>query len=568
MTAMRASALLRIACALAALALPGALAAQDTGDDDSAVEGVAGDPASDGADASATSSYRRPEIHPYIAAGQVLTQELAPGNDTVTYTTLAAGVDASIAGRNSAAAVSLRYERRFGWDDSSVDDDTISGVARAGVGLVEGVSLEAGGMAARTHIEGNGSSNLGGLDGFDDSSSQTYAAYAGPSVHTMAGDVEIEGHYRLGYAKVEAPDLVVSAPTPERVDVFDESTMHAAYLRAGVAPDTVLPVGVGVGGGWTQQDVSNLDQRIHDAYVRADVMVPVSPSVALVGGVGYEDVEISSRDARRDADGDPVIGPDGRYVTDKSAPRQIAYQTDGLIWDVGVMWRPSRRTALEAYVGHRYDSMNYRGSFSYAPDSRSSFNLTVYDTISGYGGMLVDQLAALPADFDAFRNAISGEIGGCVASLEGGNCIAGALGSIRSAAFRSRGVAGSYAVDFGRTQAGIGMGYDQRKFIAAQGTVLAPADGLTDETVWLAGYASTRLDARSNISLNAYANWFRSEFDLSGDSIAYNVSLAYDREIARRLTGTAAFGIDGVVREDFPDFMSASGLLGLRYTFF
>jgi hypothetical protein len=571
MTAMRASALLRIACALAALGLPGALAAQDAGDDGSAVaasdEGGVEDGAGDATGASAP-SYRRPEIHPYIAAGQVLTQELAPGNDTVTYTTLAAGIDASIAGRNSAAAVSLRYERRFGYGDSAVDDDTISGVARVGVGLVEGVSLEAGGMAARTHIEANGSSNLGGLDGFDDASSQTYAAYAGPSVHTMAGDVEIEGHYRLGYAKVEAPDVVVAAPTPQRVDVFDESTTHAAYLRAGVAPDTVLPVGVGVGGGWTRQDVSNLDQRINDAFVRADVMVPVSPSVALVGGVGYEDVEISSRDALRDADGDPVIGPDGRYVTDKSAPRQIAYQTDGLIWDVGVMWRPSRRTALEAYVGHRYDSMNYRGSFSYAPNARSSFNLTVYDTISGYGGMLVDQLAALPAQFDAFRNPISGEIGGCVASLEGGNCIASALGSIRSAAFRSRGVAGSYAVDFGRVQAGVGMGYDQRKFIAAQGTVLASADGLTDETVWLAGYASTRLDARSNLSLNAYANWFQSEFDLSGDSIAYNVTLAYDREIARRLTGTAAIGLDGVVREDVPDFLSASGLLGLRYTFF
>ena len=35
----------------------------------------------------------------------------------------------------------------------------------------------------------------------------------------------------------------------------------------------------------------------------------------------------------------------GRFVTNEAAPRQIAYETDGLIWDAGVLWRPSRRTA-------------------------------------------------------------------------------------------------------------------------------------------------------------------------------------------------------------------------------
>ena len=563
---MRVSAPLRIAYVLAAFALPGAVMAQDVGEgDESGLEAPADEV---GAEAASASQRTAPEIHPYIEAGQVLTQELSPGNETVTYTAVAVGVDASIAGRNSAAAVSLRYERRFGYGDEEVDDDTLSGIARVGVRVVDGVTLEAGGMAARTHIEGNGSVSLGGVDVIDESSSQIYAAYAGPSVHTMAGDVEVEGHYRIGYAKVEAPEFVAVSPGAQPVDVFDESTTQMAYARAGVAPDTVAPVGLGIGGGWTRQDVSNLDQRIDDAYVRADVTVPVSPTLALVGGVGYEDVEVSSRDAVRDADGDPVIGPDGRYVTDESAPRQIAYETEGLIWDVGVLWRPSRRTSLEAYVGRRYDSWTVHGTFSYAPDSRSSFNLSVYDGINGFGGAMVNQLAGLPAQFDAFRNAVSGEIGGCVGSLEGGNCFASALGSIRSAAFRSRGVAASYALELGRTQVGIGGGYDRRTFLAAEDTVLAPQNGLADETIWLAGFASTRIDERSSLSLNAYANWFQSELDLAGNTINYSASLAYQRDLLRGLSGTAAVGLDGVVREDLPDFKSASGLLGLRYTFF
>ncbi len=50
---------------------------------------------------------------------------------------------------------------------------------------------------------------------------------------------------------------------------------------------------------------------------------------------------LASRDALRDANGVPVIGNDGRFVTDPSAPRRIAFDVDGLLWDVGVMWRPS-----------------------------------------------------------------------------------------------------------------------------------------------------------------------------------------------------------------------------------
>ncbi len=537
---------LRLACALAALALPAVAAAQE--------------------DAPDTSTGT--DITPYIEAAQVLTAQLEPFDDTVTFTALAAGVDAQVVGRNSAASVSVRYERRIGWDDDTVDGDTVSGLARAGIAVAQGVTLEAGALGSRTSVEGNGATSLGGFAGFDDSTSQIYSGYVGPSVHTMAGDLEVEGHYRFGYTRVEEPDALVLAPGAARADLFDESTTHNAYARVGVRPDVVAPVGVGIGGGWNQQDVANLDQRIQDRYVRADAILPVSPSFAVVGGVGYEDVEVSSRDAVRDGLGNPVIGPDGRFVTDESAPRQIAYQTDGLIWDAGVMWRPSRRTSLEAYVGRRYGTMSYHGTFAYAPSARESYNVAVYDNLTSFGGALINQLAGLPAQFDAFRNPITGEIGGCVASPESGSCFAGALASIRSAVFRSRGIAASHSLNLGDTQVGTGLGYDRRKFIAAPGTVLAPLNGATDENVWLAVFAATQLDRRSSVTTTASMNWFDNGRGLSTDNAAYNVSVAYRRSFLRGLSGTAAVALDGISRENLPDFLAASGLVGLRYSFF
>jgi hypothetical protein len=360
---------------------------------------------------------------------------------------------------------------------------------------------------------------------------------------------------------------VLLVPGEEAVDYFDDSTTHDAYARVGVRPNTIAPIGVGVGGGFVQQDISNLDQRIRDAHLRADVTLPVSPNLAFAGGIGYEDVEVSSRDAVRDANGDPIIGNDGRYITDENAPRRIAYATEGLIWDVGVLWRPSRRTSLEAYVGERYGDVNFHGSFSYAPNDHASVSAFAYDTISGFGGLALNQLAGLSSDFEAFRNPITGEIGGCVATTGGNGCFANALGSLNSAVFRSRGIGASMSVDIGRTQFGAGGGYDRRTFIAAQDTVLEDFDGLSDETVWYAAYASTQIDQVSSLSANLYTSWFESGFNRSSDVVGYSASLAYYRDILDGLTGTAAVGLDGVSRENLPDFMSVSGLLGLRYSF-
>ncbi len=509
------------------------------------------------------------EIHPYIEVAQIFTAQLEPVNDSVTYTSVAAGVDATTRGRNSAASASVRYERRFGYDNSFRDSDTVSGVARASVGLGSpNITIEGGALAARTRVDSNGVATTGAFAQNDRETSQVYSGYVGPSIRSRQGALEVEGHYRFGYTRVESPDVIVAVPAgPARVDLADESTTHMASARVGLAPRTVLPVGMGVGGGWNEQNTSNLDQRVRDRHARADVTLPVSESLALVGGVGYEDVEISSRDAQRDpVTGAPVIGSDGRYVTDKTAPRQIAYKTDGLIWDAGVMWRPSRRTSLQAFVGKRYDSTTYYGSFAYAPDSRSSLNISVYDGIQTFGGVITDRLAGLPAQFQAIRNPFSGDIGGCVASTQGNNCTGGAFGSLNSAVFRDRGVALSYGRDLGRTQFGLGAGYDRRKFIAATGTVLAAANGIVDENYWAAAYAGTRLDQRSSITANLYASMYDS--GLSGDrAIGYSASLAYARQLIAGLSGTAALGLDGVSQDNLPDLQSASALVGLRYTF-
>src|SRR3546814_1470234 len=60
---------------------------------------------------------RQIDVSPYLEVGQVLTADLKNGGDVLTYTTVAAGIDAAIVTRRAELAATLRYERQFGWGD-------------------------------------------------------------------------------------------------------------------------------------------------------------------------------------------------------------------------------------------------------------------------------------------------------------------------------------------------------------------------------------------------------------------------------------------------------------------
>ena len=580
-------ALLAVLAATLALALPGAAHAQalaygdvggatagsdsgadsggdDAADDDGAVVDVGGFAKRTG----------RLRITPYIEAQQVVTAELSPGNEVLTYSTLAAGVEANLTGRNAEAGLAVRYERRFGWGSNKISDsDVVSGLARASVGLIpHTLFLEGGATAARLSVQNNGSTTPG-LE-FGNSSAQVYGAYIGPSIKAQLGAVDVDGHYRFGYSRVTTPNALPVAAGQTPIDLYDNGTVHNALLHFATHAGTILPIGVGVGAGWIREDVSNLDQRIDNRHVRGDVTLPVGPDLALVAGVGYEKVEVSQRDAVFDSvTGLPVISGNGRYVTDQTQPRQIAYQSEGLIWDAGVLWRPSRRTALEAHVGKRYGSTTYFGSFAYAPNARTTLNVSVYDGISGFGGRLNQALADMPTQFEGLRNPLTGGLSTCVAGVpsakgnSGGGCLNGALGSVRSAVFRGRGVMASLGLTGTRLQYGLGAGYDRRSFIAAPGTVLALANGVIDENYWAAAYLNGRIDRNSSFGTNLWANWYQSGDALAGNSSAIGATAAYYRTLTGSLTATAAVGVNGVNREALQDIWTASGLLGLRYSF-
>lgn len=516
----------------------------------------------------AVARERKVEISPYIELQQILVADFNNGTDVLTYTSVAAGIDTSVQTRNAEAQLSLRYERRFFYSDGLNDDDIVSGLGRASVQVVPNLlSLEAGGLATRSRVDLRGGSPSNNV-GVADNVTQVYSVYAGPNLSTNFGALAVDANYRVGYSKVESNDSVILGPGQNPIDQYDDSINQSANVSVGMAPGE-LPFGWSVSAGWQREDGSELDQRFEDKHVRGDVTVPISSTVALVGGIGYEDIEASERDAVRDANGDPVVGNDGRLVTDKASPRLLSYDQDGIYWDAGVLWRPSRRTSLEARYGRRYGSETYYGNFGYQPNEQTTLNISVYDTVSSFGNRLNDSIGGLGTSFTSRRNPLSGELNGCAFGADGagGLCLNDALQSTNSSSFRARGVNGQLSYQFESWETGLGVGYTRRRYNASQFGALAIDNGLVDQSYYANLYVGKRLDARSSFDTNVYATLSDSGFAGAGDVLGVGANAAYYRNILPGLQGSAAIGIDNYTQKGLDTQTAASALLGLRYDF-
>lgn len=508
---------------------------------------------------------RQVDVSPYLEIGQVLTAELKNGGDVLTYTTVAAGVDAVIATRRAEAAATIRYEHRFGESGGLGYADVLSGLARARLELMQGFNIEGGALATRARADGRGADSglfIGGANNV----ANLYSIYAGPTLTKRIGNLDFGAGYRLGYTKVDIDTPAVLAPGVPVGDAYDSSTNHVAWASLGQRPGD-LPFGWQVSGGYEREDSNQLDQRFEGKYARADVTVPISPSVALLGGVGYEKVQISQRDPLLDTYGVPVRDSNGRFVTDTSQPRQLSFDTDGLIWDAGVMWRPSPRTSLTARVGRRYGDTVYTGSFAYRPDDRTLFQLGVYDGLSSFGRGLTTGLSALPTQFDPTRNPISGDVNACVFGQQSGGCLAPQLANTTTAQFRSSGVQAILSSRYGRWSYGVGAGYDRRKLLVPTGSVLGAINGTVDEAYYLFVSAGRQLDSSSDLSISGYLNYFDNGSPGASDVQSAGISAAYSRRFWRGLTGTAAAGLNAFDQDGFNSQLIGSALVGLRYNF-
>jgi hypothetical protein len=507
----------------------------------------------------------RMSVHPYLEVQQVATADF-DRDEVLTYTGVGGGIDAAIATRRVQATVSYNYQHRIGWNDRIEDHDVHSGLAAVHVEAVPGVlSIDAGAMAARTHSDIRFPVPVARtIDNAN--TAEIYSAYAGPTLTTHAGPVSIGASYRLGYVKVDDHSLAGAPAGTPRVDRYSSSIVHNASVSAGMAPGR-LPFGWTVGAGYVREDMNRLDSNFEGEYVRGDVVYPVSPTLAITAGVGYERMRGSQQDFLRDpVTGVPLLTPGGNLIPDPSRPRLKTVDQDGMMWDAGIIWRPNRRTELQARGGWRYGGTSFTASLRHQIDSRSAFNATIYDGVSSFGRLLIADLNGLPRKFEIPRNGVGGA--GCVFGTDPGTgaCFGDALQSISNFNFRNRGINAMYSASRGLWSFGLGAGYANRRYLAPDSNVFA-LHGVTDQSFTLQGNAGRRLSRDSGFDIDAYASWYDSGLAGSDASFGAGLTGRYYRSIFDpRLQAQISAGLYTTQAGEF-DANYGSILVGLRYTF-
>ena len=511
------------------------------------------------------------DIAPYLEVEQVVLADLNGGGDVLTYTAVAVGVDAQVSTRRVEAQVSYRYERRFGWEDDLVDEDIHSGIAQARIALARDVlSLDAGAIAARSRVDPRGP--LFGFASADgENIAEVYGAYAGPTLTTNVGPLTVGASYRLGYVHVDDHSLAGSGFPGGPLDRYESSTSHSANVSVGMGPGE-LPVGWTIAAGYQREDTDRLDQRFEGKFVRGDVVVPLSSSLAVTAGVGYEKLEASQQDILRDSDGLPVVTPGGKLVADPSKPRLLAYDQSGLIWDAGVIWRPTPRTELQARVGERYGGTTVTGSLSHQINEDFALNAFVYDSVSSFGRTLILDVSGIPTKFNIKKHGLNDAFGmvGCIFGTEPGTgvCLDDSFQSIATANFRSRGAHLLLSGSRGVWDLGLGAGYDRRKYLAPDIGSVASLHGVVDESASVYGLLGRNLTRTSGIDFEAYANWYDSGLAGSDNVFSSGITATYYRSFLwERLQAEASVGLYTTDFGNGEDSVIAAGLIGLSYTF-
>ncbi len=511
----------------------------------------------------------RTSIHPYIEAQQVFTADITGHDqDAVTYTGLAAGVDATLDGAHVQGQLDYRYDHYFAWSNKYRDTDVHTGLGVVTWQPTKELSLNAAGIATRAS-GGFGRRSAGFVFGDTDNTQQVYSAEIGPSYATTFGDLNFNADYRYAWTRSSGGDDFDLGPGQPVLQNNFTTTDHLLDASIGTNPGGLgLPVGIKLSGGASRDEVHFLGARLDGYYGRVDLTAPVSDTVALEGGVGYEKNRASSEQILTDADGNAILTDKRHLQGDHSKKRLLTYDEDGLIWDVGVLWRPSARTSLEIRGGKRYGETVVTGRFQHQIDPDSSVEVVAYDDYTSFGRQLSSGVGSLPTSFNSFAPPIPTTLAGCVFGANGGQggCLP-ALNSVNSNFYRSRGVFADWSKSRGLWNYGLGVGYERRHYLEPEFDVaVLNFTGANEQSVSIDGVAVRKLSPVSSVAFNALATWNDDDEFNSSSFWVYGVSASYYRGFSPHLSGTASVSASSGSGNNRNTDVVGTGSVSVRYT--
>lgn len=511
----------------------------------------------------------RPEIGAFLSLDQVAESQLhGPGSDDLTYTEVSGTLTARISNRRVVASGAYHLSYRFpeaGGIGKHLNQD---GLLRLQANLIdEWLTMETGAIVTRSRVDASGAAPQFNT-GRPDNLTQTYSIFVQPTVAHRIGDVGLGFSYRYAYTQNEASqdNGPVVGPINDR---FDSSLGQQATLNIGMEPGS-LPFGWKVASEYRHENTTNLAKHFRAFNMVGEIRVPlVSVPIALVASGGYERTRTSERSPLFDpVTGLPVRGKGGRFVVDPASPRQLTYDVEGLIANAGVIWRPSRRTRMEARVGRRYGDLSVTGLVEMRPNERSGLTLIVSDRVESFSQGLTNGLAGTQPMLDLnqvdpsspYQQCLFGKTSGA------GQCIASSLGQASANSYREQAANIIFTRALRTWTFSGGLGYARRTYIDNPNSLFS-LDGVVDESFFSNISIGRPLSRVSGVSFSFTGNLFKNGQVGASDVMSGSFSTNYYRSFGRGIQMQASVAVDGSKQDGMATDVSGRARLGLQYRF-
>jgi hypothetical protein len=504
----------------------------------------------------------RRDVGAYLEVREILDAERAGGTEVLTYSEVSVGGDVAVEGPRMQGRAAYQYERRIGSSRNVRDSNSHNGLARGTYRVSEDVKVDASALTTRARNDlrnGIGSRN---------SSDQVSSLSVGPTVQTRIGSIDLNASYHLGYVNVDDPGEVTAAGKVSPVNRYDQSLNHEATVSVGMRPGN-LPFGWTISGSYDREDTNFLDQRSVNSDVRAEVLVPVSSTIALTGSVGYENIEVGQRAPLLDSAGAPLVSSKGRYVVNPASPRLLSYDYQGLSYDAGFSWKPNPRLALAMSYGKSDGKTALNGSLSYKLSPHMALRASVYNGLDSFGRSLNNGLGSIPNNFGSGSNPFANDFGGCSFAKRGagGACLGDALSSISPFTSYTRRASLAINGERGRWRGGLGVGLSRRKYLVPASLDPFGRYRGSQNDYWAEANLARQMGDNGTISTGVYAGTSTPIFGGAFRQNNFGGSLSYNRAITQRLSGVTSLGYNMSHQKDGDTYSTASALVGMRYNF-
>ncbi|ATE64062.1 hypothetical protein [Rhizorhabdus dicambivorans] len=512
----------------------------------------------------------RPQYGAFLNIQQIAEAQLhGPGADDVTYTEVSGNLFAQISNRRIVATGTYRLGYRIpeiGDADKSVTQD---GVMRLQANVIdEWLTVDAGAIITRSRVDPSGSAPATNV-GNPKNLTQTYSTFFQPSLFHRIGDLGVQASYRYAYTQNEIGQTDTGSFGPP-TDRFDSSVSQQASLALAMQSGD-LPFDWKLSGQYQHENTTNLAQHLRAASVTGEIKLPIASSrVALVASGGYERTRTTQRKALVDPiTGFPVLGKGGKFVVDPASPRVLTYEMDGLIGDAGIIWRPSRRTRVEARAGYRYGGLSMTGLIELQPSARSGLTFILTDQVQTFGSGVSGGLAGSTPDLDLGQsNDPSSSYQECLFGKQAGNgkCIGGALGNASARSYRERAANLIFTRRMRTWTFGGSLGYSRRTYFDDPTSPVSLA-GVVDQSFFGNLSIGQRLTRTSSASFSFSGNYFMNGQVGASDVMSGSFSTNYIRSFGRGIQMQATVAVDGTKQENATADVSGRAQLGLQYKF-